>query len=594
MSLSIEEINGYRETVHGYIDDVLSGRVLACRWVKLACQRHLDDLERGPKRGLTFKPDRAAFAVKFFSFLKLWKGKEYKGKEFVLAPHFQFITWTLMGWYGPGGQRRFRKAYIEMARKGAKSTYAGGLASYFFLADREYGAEIYTAAVKKDQARIVWENIQNLTKQSPFSDRIKYQKANMSIDDTWSKCEPLASDTKSLDGLDTHFASLDELHAHPTREVHDLIDDSVGARSQPMILIITTAGFNQTGVCYEIREYASHVLKGTVQDDTFFGIIFTLDMKRDWPDLKADDDWQNETMWAKAMPGLCGVTVNGDRYGVDKVGNPVPGYMTKIEDVRAKAQIASQIPSAQNNFLTKRLNIWTQQAERWLDLALWDANNLRPIDENALSGRVCYGGIDLSSVSDMTVSALLFPDGDIIDVLVRAWCPEARLYDTRNRYRNQYQGWRDQGFLSVTAGDAIDYEVVRAQIKADAARYDLRGIGIDRLFHGYEFAMKLNEELGGTEKMPVVVACGMGFMSMAAPCLELERRLIEKKMNHGGNPVLRWMADNVSVKRDPAGNMKPDKSTSQGKIDGIVGILLALDRLMRDSDSEYQGDIMFL
>lgn len=601
------EINAIEKIADGYVKDVLSGNVLACRWVKMACKRHVEDLAHGKERGLYFDRDQAAHAVKFFSFLRLWKGKEYKGQPFVLSPHWTFITWCLMGWYTEAGIRRFRKAYIEMARKGAKSTYSGGLAAYFFIADKEDGAECYSAAVTRDQAKLVWTNVQNLTKNSVFAKKIDYYKHNLSIIDTNSKCEPLSSDAKSLDGLDTHFASLDELHAHPTREVHDLLADSIGARSQPLILIITTAGFNQTGICYETREYLTQVLKGTVQDDSFFGIIYTLDVKKDWPDLKErkeklkkgeqhEDDWTNEDVWVKAAPGLIGITESGKRFGLDKKGKPIPGYMTKIEDMRDKARIAKQMPSAQNNFLTKRMNVWTQQENRWIDLALWDQNNIRPVNEATCQGRLCYGGIDLSAVSDLTVWTMLFPDEedkDLLDILIRVWCPEARLFDTKNKYRDQYQSWKKEGYLITTEGDAIDYDFVRSQIVADSFKFNIESISVDRGFQGYEFSQKLDTELGGNEKIPKVIACGMGWVSMNGPCQELERLLLLKKLNHGGNPLMRFFADNVSVKVNPTGGGKsPNKATSQGKIDGIIGVLLGLDRKLRRPEpqkSAYEG-----
>lgn len=365
-----------------YAHDVISGDILACRFVKLACRRHLDDLKR---TDIYFDEAAADHALEFFGHLKLWKGKGYKGKPFVLGPHYQFIVSNLMGWKRPDGTRRFRIGYIEMGRKGAKSTFAGGLGAYFFVADNEPGAEIYAGAVKKDQAKIVWSNIRNLTKNSIFAPMIRYYTHNLSIEDTMSKCEALSSDSKSLDGLDTHFASLDELHAHPTPDVHDLIVDSMGARSQPMVLIITTAGFDQSGVCYQRRDYLSKILKGAIQDDSFFGIIYTLDTKKDWPELQTadefkqdpkqmEDDWELEVNWIKSMPGLCGITNTGERYGVDEDGNEIPGFMTKIDDVRDKARYAKSNPAALNNTLTKRFNIWTQQATRWIDLGLWDLN----------------------------------------------------------------------------------------------------------------------------------------------------------------------------------------------------------------------------
>lgn len=350
----------------------------------MACERFQQDLTRGD---LFFDEMEVNLALDFFQGLKLWKGSEYKGKPFILAPHYIFITANIFGWkWADTGLRRFRTAYNEMARKGAKSTYAGGVGAYMFAADGEEGAECYAAAVKKEQAKIVWNNIRNLLKNSMWAPMITFHTNNIFIENTWSKCEPLSSDTKSMDGYDTHFGALDELHAHPTPAVHDLIVDSTGTRSQPLILIITTAGFDQSGVCYQRREYLTQILKGLIRDDSFFGMIFTLDTKKDHPDLltaqeaadgkpgTVEDDWQNEDLWVKAMPGLCGITESGQRFGLDDDGRPIPGYMTKLEDVRQKAIYALANPAAQNNFLTKRLNIWTQQFTRWIDLGLWDQN----------------------------------------------------------------------------------------------------------------------------------------------------------------------------------------------------------------------------
>jgi len=473
------------------------------------------------------------------------------------------------------------------------STFAGGLGAFMFVADGEDGAEIYSAAVKKEQAKIVWNNIKNLTKKSIFSKLIKYYTNNMSIESTWSKCEPLSSDTKSLDGLDTSFASLDELHAHPTPDVHDLVDDSVGARSQPLILIITTAGFDQEGICYQRREYLTRILKGLIEDDTFFGMIFTLDTKKDWPELQTltssepgekEDDWQDEENWIKAMPGLCGITKSGKRYGIDENGDPVPGYMTKLDDVRKKATYAAEVPAAQNNFLTKRMNIWTQQATRWISLQVWDENNTMEIKESRLKGRWCAAGIDLSSVSDLTCCVYLFPRDDdrkFVDVLMRCWCPEARLTDKKNKYKEQYQSWNRNGHLLVTPGEIIDYDFVRKQVIEDYKKFDVGLIGVDYAFQGVDFITKLGDKIGHSEKHPKIIGTGNSAPKVGPVCNEFERRLIGRKINHGGNPVLRFMADSVCVRENADGYKKPDKDKSQGKIDGIVAMLYAMDRLMR-------------
>lgn len=598
-----KDIDRIEAIVKKYTEGVKSGEIPACRLVRLAVKRQEKDLETGPSRGLEFRKDYATHAVKFFSFLKLWKGKEYKGKEFALSPHYVFITWVLMGWYRQDGTRRFRKAYIEQARKSAKSTYAGGLGSYFFVADGESGGECYCAAVKREQARIVWENIKNLTLKSGFAKKITYLTHNLSIEETNSKCEPLASDSKSLDGLDTHFASLDELHAHPTREVHDLIDDSIGARSQPLILIITTAGYNQTGICYETREYLIQILKGVVQDDSFFGIIYTLDTKKDWSELKdaqetgegeREDDWTNEDVWVKAAPGLIGTTESGKRFGIDENGNPIPGYMTKLEDMRDKARIAKLIPAAQNNFLTKRLNIWTQQAEKWLDLGLWDRNFKYKIDEEALKGRLCFGGLDLSSVSDFTAWVLVFPDKEDpeqIDILARFWCPQGMLTERRNRYREQYQAWARDGWLISTSGDAIDYGFIHQRVLEDDKKFQLNSFNIDRKFQGAQVQMDLATELSHSDDR--VFSFGQGWKSMDLAMRELEARLLKGKVNHGNNPIMRFCAENISIDRDKNENMSPNKKNSQGKIDGMVALIMALDRAIRNAkpiNSKYEKE----
>lgn len=368
-----------------YCNAVKSGEIVSGRWVKMACERFERDCRR---TDIYFDPDSAALALDFFAGLKLWKGSEYRGKPFVLAPHYQFIVINLFGWKKyKNGPRRFSTAYLEMARKGAKTTFAGGVGAYMFAADNEPGAECYAAATARDQASKAWENIKNLLETSMFRQEVTSYRYHLEIEDLNSICRPLSSDTKSMDGHDTHFCSLDELHAHPDPRVHDLMVDSIGARLQPLIFIITTAGFDQAGICYQRREYLAGILKRMWDDDSFFGMIFTLDQKRDFPDLltkqevldgkggETEDDWADEDLWAKANPGLCGITAGGKRFGMDDDGKPLPGYMTKIGPLRDAAKYAKANPAAQNNFMTKRLNIWTQQHTRWLDLDLWDQNN---------------------------------------------------------------------------------------------------------------------------------------------------------------------------------------------------------------------------
>jgi len=540
--------------VEGYIEGVLNGTVIAGELIRLAVKRHLLDLQKGKKRGLQFDEQKASDAIEFFSYLKHSKG-EWAGQSFQLQPWQQFIVWVIFGWVKKDGTRRFKTAYLEVPRKNGKSTLGAGVGLKLAFADNEPGAEVYSAATKKDQAIIVHGEATRMVKASPdLVDAIQVYKNSLTRIDKAQKYEPLGADEDTLDGLNVHAAIVDELHAHKTRGVYDLMETGTSARRQPLLFAITTAGTDQTdaSICWEQHVYVEQILRGVIQDDTYFGFICAMDEK---------DDWQQERNWYKANPNL----------GVSK----------KLDYMREQAQKAANMPSKLNTFLRLDLNKWTQQVTRWIDLGLWDQNAGGPIDETALKGRACFAGLDLSSVSDLTALVLLFPDAasGVASVLCRFWCPEARLSDEHNRYRDQYQAWERDGWITATPGNAIDYEAVKAQVLQDAQTFQMQELAVDRLFQGYQMSMQLAEE-GIT-----VAACGMGFMSMAGPTAELERRLLSHLLRHGGNPVLRWMANNVAVKQDPAGNKKPDKAQSQGKIDGIVALLLALDRDMRHQSS---------
>lgn len=549
------------QIVDRYTAGVLSGAIIAGELVRLAVQRQLADLKHGRARGLSFDQAKAERAVQWFGYLKHSKG-EWAGQSFVLSPWQVFSVWVVFGWLRSDGTRRFRYVYEEVARKNGKSTKAAGTGLFLAFADDEMGAEVYSTATKKDQAKIVHDEATRMVRATTeLASRVEVFKNNLCRIDKHQKYEPLGADEDTMDGLNVHAAIVDELHAHKSRGVFDLMDTATSARRQPLMYAITTAGTDQSeaSVCWEQHVYAKQVLRGIVQDDSYFAMIFCLD---------DHDNWEDERNWYKANPNL----------GVSK----------KLDYMREQAKKAKAMPGKLNSFLRLDLNQWTQQTTRWIDMALWDANAGPLIDEAQLAGRPCYGGLDLSSVSDITAWILLFPDLVITDrltILVRLWCPESRLLQQgdeeqtgrrRNQYADQYRTWVRDSWLLTTPGTAIDYEQIEAQIVEDAQTFQIKEVAIDRLFQGYQTAMRLQEHHGLT-----VAACGMGYMSMAGPTAEFERRLLEKRLHHGGHPVLRWMADNVSVREDPAGNKKPDKASSQGKIDGIVGILLALDRVMR-------------
>lgn len=538
-----------KHPVVAYCAGVLDGTIPAGQQIWRAVERHLADLEHGAERGLRF--DRAAgqHAIDFFGFLKHSKG-EWAGQPFLLSAWQQFILWCVFGWKRADGLRRFRTAYIEVPRKNGKTTFIAGLGLYLLAADGEPGAEIYSAATKRDQACLSHSEATRMVRRSPELGRmIRVFKNNLNIEATSSKFEPLGADADTMDGLNVHGALIDELHAHKTRQVVDVLDTATGARRQPLIVEITTAGSDQTSICYEHHEYSRRVLEGTVQDDTWFAFIANLD---------EGDDWADPAVWAKANPNL--------------------GVSVKVDDLQRKAERAQKLPAAQNAFRRLHLDQWTQQSNRWIDLGLWDENAGPVLREAALVGRTCYGGLDLSAVSDLTAWVLVFPqeeDAEQLDILCRFWCPEAVLADDGRRYVDQYRMWKAAGWLRTTQGDVVDYGVVRKAVLDDARKFQLKNLNVDRLFQGYQLSQELIDE--GLE----VFGMGQGFLSMAGPMREFERRLLGRKLHHGGNAVMRFMADNVAVQEDAAGNFKPDKAQSQGRIDGIVALVMALDRAMR-------------
>ena len=538
-----------RCTTTEYAEQVTSGAIVAGPNVRLACKRHLQDLKTGSKRGLRFDEEAAEKAIKFFGFLCLAEG-EFAGQPFNLQLWQQFIVGSLFGWKSEDGYRRFRKAYVEIGKGNGKSPMAAGIGLYGLMADGEDGAQIYAAAVTRDQAGIMFTDAKSMVKASPaLSRRIDVNIANLSFPAGGSYFRPVSSEGRSLDGKRVHMALIDELHEHPTNIVVEKMQAGTKGRRQPLIFEITNSGVDRESVCYQHHVYSEQVLSGTLEDDGWFGYICGLDEK---------DDWKDESVWIKANPNI--------------------GISITWKYLREQVKEAIGMPSKEN--IVKRLNfcIWTQQIRVWIPPELWAENAGVPIDEDDLAGRRCYGGLDLAAVSDINAWVMLFPRDDgsgILDILARFWCPEARLYDPQNRYAAQYQAWANSGHLVALSGNAVDDSYIIKQVADDAEKFQLIDMNIDRLFNGKNVQIALMNE--GIEVFPM----GQGFLSMSQPMKEFEKRLLDKKLHHGNNPVLNFMAHNVAVQEDAAGNKKPDKANSQGKIDGIVALVMALDRASR-------------
>ncbi|MBS4062727.1 MAG: terminase large subunit [Bacteroidetes bacterium] len=542
-----------------YAHDVVAGKIVACRWVRLACERHLHDLAHGHERGLWFDRDAAERVLRFKGILKHSKGK-WAGQNLVLEPWQQFKTWAMFGWMNSDGTRRFRSAYIEVARKNGKSTDSAGDGLYLAFADGEAGAEVYSAATKRDQARIVHQEAIRMVRKNPLLKKyIRIYKDNLSIEQTASKYEPLGGDSDSLDGLNVHGAVVDELHAHKSRETLELLETATGSREQPLIIMITTAGMDRQSVCYEKHEYTRKVLEGwrddSYVDDSWFGIIYTLD---------EGDDWRDESVWVKSNPNL----------GVSK----------KWEDMRIKAKRAGEMAAALNNFLRRELNVWTQGEVKWMNMDSWRACGIENIPAlelpEKMKGQVAYAGLDLSSTDDITAWVMVFAgdDGEYY-VVCRFWIPEDNMSIRTRDQGVKYEEWVKAGFMEATPGNVIDYDWIFEQIEKDADMFDIDQGAFDRW--GAARVVQVLENKGMT-----MLPFGQGYASMSPPMKELERLILAKKIKHGNNPVLTWMMDNVVARLDPAGNIKPDKSRSREKIDGVVALIMALDLALRHPEQK--------
>jgi len=541
-----------------YADDVRSGKINVCKWVELAVERQFNDLKNLPKEGYSFDPIAAARVVGFFpDYLKHYKGG-FNDKPFNLEPWQQFITACLFGWKNADGFRRFNKALIIVPRKNGKTTWVAGLGIYLFMEDNEAAAEVYIAATKHAQAKICHNDAKEMIKRSPdLNNRVTILRDNLHIIETASKFEPLAADSKTLDGLNVSTAIVDEVHAHADRKLWEVLETGIGSRDQPIMIGITTAGTNRESICYELKNYTEKLLElpDEFKDESFFGIVYTID---------EGDNWEDEPIWFKANPNL--------------------EVSCKLEDLRKKVVKARNMPAELSNFLRKHLDVWTESENPWLNMRLWRECN-DEVDPEKLIGRECYAGLDLASVSDLTSLVLLFTpinENEKIQCLPFFWIPGDNIHERVHSHKVPYDVWVRQGYIEVTPGNAIDNDFIKHRIDELMKKYNIKEIGYDR-HNAYDLMPKVNQEYTTNPKQPFCIEISQGW-DMSPPTKELEIRILSQKIAHGNNPVLTWMASNVVVHTGPSGNYKPDKRKSKEKIDGIVAMIMALDRMIRYED----------
>ena len=549
-----------------YAEAITAGKILAGGKVIRTCERHLADLKRAEEESFPFYFDTAAAdrVLKFAGLCYHYKGP-LAGKPFEPDLFQAFILGSIMGWKRKAtGLRRFRIAYVEMGRKNAKTFLAAVLALYLLALDGESGAEIYSAATKMKQAKIVWDMAEKIARRSPaLKNKFRTRYSKLEFERTDSFFEPLPADSDKLDGLNPHVGIADEFHAWPHRALWDQLEDGMGSRDQPLIFAITTAGHDKDGICYQVRTHCCNVLEleGYEDEETFVFIAAP-----DQEDIDSPDGWKKRETWAKANPAL--------------------GTAKNLDFMKAQIDRAIQMPSKENTVKTKQLNIWTSGEIKWLDMARFEDCGRTKISYpdawESMIGRECFTGLDLSAKVDFTAAAHLFPPSEKDEkwvILLRLWVPEATAELRERRDRIPLKKWVSEGFVQLTDGEVVDYDQVEADLKSDGDLFRIKEIGFDPWNAG---ATATHLEVDGFN----MVQMRQGFATMAHPTKEFEVMVMRREFEHFGNPALRWMAKNAQVVRDSNDNLRPGKNRSADRIDGIVASIMALGRALVSADAE--------
>jgi len=534
-----------------FIEDVVSGRLHIGNYARLAVERHLKDLQVNDWE-YYYSEEKATRAFSFISALRHTKG-EFAGQRFNIQPFQEFFIKVLFGWQKKTGGRRFRKAYLEIARKNGKTELAAAIAVYCFLLDNETGAEVYTAATTRDQARIAFDTakvfLKNLKNDSKtFNKLVNVLKYNCNVPTTNTKFESVSADADTLDGLNPHCAIIDEYHAHKTSDVLEVMETGMGSRTQPLLLITTTAGFNRESPCYMYRKVMIDILEKRKIDESVFPLLFCLD---------EGDDWQDKKNWTKSNPNL-GVT-------------PYMDYMDNQYQKALNEGAAKQI-----QFMTKNLNVWTSTSSVWISQSYIDATRLF-IDDATLYNKKCFAGLDLASTRDICALVLCFPVQEGLSkphIKSYYFCPEDNVRERSLSDGVPYLQWQQDGHLIMTDGNVTDYDYIKNKVIEITAKYKIECICFDR-WNASQLVIQLTND--GANMKPF----GQGFISMSAPTKEVEKLFLSHEITHDGNPVLEWMMSNVILRLDPAGNIKIDKAKSTEKVDGAVAMVMAYAQIMQ-------------
>lgn len=487
--------------------------------------------------------DPAEKVLKFIKNLRHVKAPYY-GERFIPEPWQEAYLRQLYGTVDERGRRQYRQSLLFIPRKSGKTTLAAALGLYHTFAAGEKGGEVYCAAGSRDQAALVFNTARDMLRQNPvLMERAKVIDSRKNISNvlTGTFFRALAADAHTAYGLNASVIICDELGFWRDRQLYDALVTSTGARVDPLILVITTAGMDHHGIGHEVYDYAKKVQDGVVVDKTFLPCLF---------EAGPEDPWDDPATWARANPAL--------------------GTFRNRDELAALCQRAVEVPALESAFRRLYLNQWVSAETSWISLDKWDECDLST--SRQLTDRPAWGGLDLSSTTDLSSFTLVFPDDNdppAYDVLSWSWIPEERIHTNRDRV--PYDAWQRQEYLETTPGNVVDYRHIKHKILELASLYDIQEIGFDR-WNSSQLVTELLDE--GAPMVEV----GMGYASLSTPTKWLEELILARRLRHGGNPVLRWAASNVTIEMDPAGNIKPSKAKSMQRIDPIVSLVLALSR----------------
>lgn len=542
------------DLVTQYAKKVISGKIIAGNSVRQACERHLRDLKKSKKKDYPYYFDVDA-ANHCFAFAHLYcrhsKGSQWAGKPLDLEPWQQFIVGNIFGWKRKDDDtRKYRYFYIQVARKNGKSTLMAFIGLYVLVCDGEAGAEVYSAATKKDQARIIFDEAKNMVKQSPeLNTLLASYRNNISFEAQFSKFEPLSSDSDTLDGLNVQLGLIDELHAHKNGDVYNILDSATSARQQPLIGTGTTAGKNPACFCKELYDFYKNILKGTVENEDTFVFIAELD---------EDDDWTDPENWYKANPNM-GVSVN-------------------MKDMLSVYEASKNIPSKINEFKCKKLNMWVSDTASWANI---DKYNQCPeiVTKDDLLGRRCYLGADLAMRNDLASVLLEFPlENGYYATLHHSFIPEDKIYDNSQKHNFDYRYYIDKGYITPTPGSVVDFDFIEEYILEQGEKYDI----VEHCFDPWNATQLMSHLI---DKGKRVVEVRQGVKTLSEPTKDLGNIIEEKKLVHFNDPVLKWAVGNVVVSSDENGNIRPNKAKSINKIDPAVALIIAHTRAYTDKDN---------